>query len=148
MDCRQAAMRHLLLVDDDRALLAELKEVLEEEGFRVTTAGNGARALAMLTAGGVPDAILLDLLMPVMDGWELMCRLEERDDLRGVPVLVMSAAVHMARPRVGVRYIPKPLCMETLLAEIGAVIAGNPPAQARQPAPPPTGTAPAADAAE
>jgi CheY-like chemotaxis protein len=60
-----------------------------------------------------------------MDGWELLCRLEERDDLRGVPVLVMSAAAHMAAPRVGVRYIPKPLCIETLLAQVAGMIVGD-----------------------
>jgi two-component system phosphate regulon response regulator PhoB len=129
-------MHHLLVVEDDRDLLAELKEVLEEEGYLVHTAGNGERALARLSAGLFPDAILLDLLMPVMDGWELMRRLEERGDLRDVPLLVMSSAVRDERSRVGVRYIPKALGIEALLAQVADMIAGRPPAEAQSPTAP------------
>jgi two-component system, OmpR family, response regulator MprA len=81
----------LLVVDDDDDFRGSLAEALELEGYLVAEASNGAQALEWLREGERPAAVLLDLWMPTMDGWQLRLALEERcyDDLA---VVVMTAA--------------------------------------------------------
>jgi signal transduction histidine kinase len=83
--------RRLLLVDDDAELRSSLSEMLREEGYDVTDAANGSEALELLRELPTPDLILLDLMMPVKDGWQF--RLEQRRDpaISSIPVLAMSA---------------------------------------------------------
>jgi CheY-like chemotaxis protein len=81
----------VLLVEDDLPIRDSLGEALTEEGFDVSTAGNGAEALERLRSGRRPAVIVLDLMMPVMDGWDF--RQQQLDDpvLRDIPVVVVSA---------------------------------------------------------
>jgi CheY-like chemotaxis protein len=81
----------VMLVEDDRAIRDMLRELLEDEGYRVKWAENGRDALARLRTGGAPRLILLDLMMPVMDGWAF--REAQRGDpaLSHIPVIVLSA---------------------------------------------------------
>jgi DNA-binding response OmpR family regulator len=82
----------VLLVEDDAAIRDALRELLEAEGYVVQGAANGREALARLRGGGHrPRLILLDLMMPVMDGWEF--RQAQRGDpaLACIPVVVLSA---------------------------------------------------------
>jgi len=81
----------VLLVEDDLPIRDSLGEALTEEGFDVSTAGNGAEALERLRSGRLPSVIVLDLMMPVMDGWDF--RQEQLGDpaLRDIPVVVVSA---------------------------------------------------------
>ncbi|HEY0713398.1 MAG TPA: response regulator [Polyangia bacterium] len=82
----------LLLVDDDDDLRVSLAEALEESGFAVVQAENGQRALALLESER-PDLVLLDLLMPVLNGWQF-CQAKERNPATAaIPVIAMSAAV-------------------------------------------------------
>ncbi|HEX9401416.1 MAG TPA: response regulator [Anaeromyxobacter sp.] len=85
-----ASHARILLVEDDSALRSALAELLVERGFEVACAGDGREALAAL-CGPVPSIILLDLAMPVMDGWAF--RAEQRRDprLAGIPTVVLSA---------------------------------------------------------
>ena len=62
--------KEILLVEDDRGIRTSLQEILEDEGYAVATAENGRVALEALRAGASPDLIVLDLRMPVMDGWQ------------------------------------------------------------------------------
>src|ERR1700748_193247 len=82
----------VLIVDDDRDMRDTVAAALETEGYAVRCAENRAQALALL-GGYLPEAIVLDLSMPVMSGWELLEAVAERRDLCGVPVLVLSAMV-------------------------------------------------------
>jgi CheY-like chemotaxis protein len=86
------SLRRLLLVEDEAPIRAALGEALQEEGFEVVAAANGREALDFLRNSPRPSAILLDLLMPVMDGWDF--RHEQLNDplLRDIPVLVVSAS--------------------------------------------------------
>jgi CheY-like chemotaxis protein len=82
---------HILVVDDDPDLRRTLAEVLEDEGFQATCARNGEEALRLLT-GSPPSAILLDLTMPVMDGWAFRERQRLDPALARIPTVVISAA--------------------------------------------------------
>ncbi len=95
--CEQAARtdaaataRPILLVDDDVAFRRELKEILQEHGYSVETADNGWQAWAYLQANPPPSLILLDLMMPVMDGWELHAALRSNPALCTVPTVILS----------------------------------------------------------
>jgi CheY-like chemotaxis protein len=107
-----------LIVDDDAFARNALAQILEGEGYAVTCAANGREALRLLRGAPLPDLILLDLVMPVLDGFSF-CRLQERDArLASVPVLVVSAeeVAHgaAAAPQV-VGRVPKPIAVEELL---------------------------------
>jgi signal transduction histidine kinase/CheY-like chemotaxis protein len=85
-----AAIGHVLLVEDDEVTRTTIRQVLEREGWEVAEAGNGRIALDSLAAR-VPDAIVLDLLMPVMDGFEFIAELHGCAEWHRVPVLVVTA---------------------------------------------------------
>ena len=82
----------VLLVDDDPAIRSAVKEFLHEQGFTVIPATNGADALNTLRTGLRPDVILLDILMPVMDGWDFRAAQLADASLRTIPVIVISAS--------------------------------------------------------
>jgi CheY-like chemotaxis protein len=74
---------HILAVDDSEQILLVVRHALESEGYRVSTAGNGAHALAFL-ASAIPDLILLDVMMPRMGGFEVLERIRGESRLVGV----------------------------------------------------------------
>ncbi len=112
----------ILVVDDDGDIREFVRAVLEDQGYEVRTATNGQAALDKVRRDP-PGAILLDLMMPVMDGW---CFLKARLTLAATcqcPVLVMSAAGGpcMAR-QLGARdFIAKPFDLDTLLGKVAAL---------------------------
>jgi signal transduction histidine kinase len=113
----------LLLVEDDSSIRFALSDMLTDEGFDVTTVVNGRDALEELRRSAPPDVILLDLMMPVMDGWEF--RVEQRADplLASIPLLAMSADLSAkARAIAADGYIRKPIDFPDLLRQLhGAV---------------------------
>jgi PAS domain S-box-containing protein len=114
-----ARRQRILVVDDDEDFRREVIDLLASHGHTVIGAAHGREALAHLEAGGAPDLILLDLMMPVMDGWELFAALKDDPALREVPLVVMTCA---DRDRVGpalegaVAFLPKPFTRDRLLA--------------------------------
>ena len=86
----------LLLVDDDADVRDSLQALLEGDGFTVRTAGNGREALELLEGGLVPDLIVLDLSMPVMDGPSFLAAMDAHSTLAGLRVLVVSANLDLA----------------------------------------------------
>lgn len=107
-------MRRLLVVDDELAILEALQEVLSSEGYAVSTASNGAEGLKR-AAEEPPDLVLLDLMMPVMDGWEMLRRMKEDTRLQHVPVIVMSAGRVLAGELKGLHFLAKPFDLDRLL---------------------------------
>lgn len=81
----------VLVVEDDLETLASIRDVLELDGYSVVTAGHGEEALARLRELPLPKVILLDLMMPIMDGWEFLSRLKQSARLARIPVIVMTA---------------------------------------------------------
>lgn len=93
----------ILVVDDDRDILDAIEEALQREGYRVVSAGNGAEAIAVLARERI-DLILLDLLMPTMNGWEF---LDSRagDAASTPPLIIVSAAPGDVEPSPAVRAV-------------------------------------------
>jgi signal transduction histidine kinase/DNA-binding response OmpR family regulator len=89
-DISRPAARSVLLVDDDEIMRESVRRVLEAEHWEVATAANGKEALERL-AGLDPDVIVLDLMMPVMDGFEFLHEMRAHADWRDIPVLVLTA---------------------------------------------------------
>ena len=86
------ATKIILVVEDELDLLEVTRFALECEGFGVETARNGQEALELLRAGARPGLVLLDLMMPVMNGWELLDEIARTPSLQGIPIVVLTAA--------------------------------------------------------
>jgi CheY-like chemotaxis protein/predicted transcriptional regulator len=84
------AGNRVLVVDDDADIRQQLAEILAEEGYDVITAANGREALDRLRDGGRPSLILMDLSMPVMDGWALRAELKKDPRMQEIPVVLLS----------------------------------------------------------
>jgi CheY-like chemotaxis protein len=83
-------VKSVLLVDDEFALTDTLKEFLEDEGYSVECAGNGREALEAMERR-VPDLVVSDMMMPLMDGYALLREMRSRSNLKAVPVLLTSS---------------------------------------------------------
>ncbi len=83
--------RTILLVEDDAVLQGAMKMMLEWEGYRVTCAANGQEALDRLRDSAPPGLIVLDLMMPVLDGWQFLDDRQHDPALADIPVLVVTA---------------------------------------------------------
>jgi CheY-like chemotaxis protein len=106
----------ILIVEDDADLRDMMAQLLTLEGFKTETVANGRDALEYLQKGDPPDLILLDLMMPVMDGWEFRRRQREDPALADVPVVVLSALDQTrAADLGGTAFLKKPLDFDRLL---------------------------------
>ncbi|HZU84489.1 MAG TPA: response regulator [Polyangiaceae bacterium] len=111
-------MAHVLIVDDDPDILEALEFALQEAGYQTEIATNGREAMDRLVRGGRrPALILLDMLMPVMDGVEFLAAVRQRPSLAQIPVLVISAA-STVDPPPGTRVLQKPLSLDHLLEAV------------------------------
>jgi CheY-like chemotaxis protein len=84
--------KDVIIVEDDTAVRDAICDVLHEVGYAVAAFENGRTALEYLRDGNRPCLILLDLMMPVMDGWAFLCERREDPKLAEIPVAVLSAA--------------------------------------------------------
>jgi CheY-like chemotaxis protein len=91
----------ILLVDDNSDILEVIRVILETEGYAVVTANNGFEALEQLRAGLTPQLIILDLTMPVMDGWEFRDQQLADPALRDIPTIIYSAVGSVRQESVG-----------------------------------------------
>jgi CheY-like chemotaxis protein len=107
----------VLVVDDDSDIRDAICGVLEAEGYTTLSADNGVRALEVLTEGRRPCVVLLDLMMPVMTGWEFMKEVRSKKELDDLPVVVVSA--FSDQPAHGAkRMLKKPLDVQKLLSAV------------------------------
>jgi CheY-like chemotaxis protein len=119
-------VKTLLVVDDEAGITEALNDLLSEEGFHVLVASHGKEALERM-AGKRPDLILLDYMMPVMDGRELWLALQGDAAARDIPVLMMSAVPRASLPPdcKPVAFLRKPFTIDRLLAEVNRLL-GSP----------------------
>ena len=110
-----SAKPRILVVDDDLSTVEALSSLLEDEGYEVLRAFNGKLALNQLRTSPRPNAIILDLMMPVMDGWEFRRQQQKMADAASIPVVVVSA-LRQAKPFEGAAAVlTKPLDIDALL---------------------------------
>jgi CheY-like chemotaxis protein len=105
----------VLVVDDEPSILEMLDGLLTDEEYRVVTAASGYQALDVIS-GEIPDVILLDIMMPDLDGREVCRRLRADPRTRKIPVVLMSAAQRISIAEVGADvFLPKPFDLPRLL---------------------------------
>jgi CheY-like chemotaxis protein len=111
----------VLVVDDDVAIRDALRDVLGPEGFDVSVAQNGAVGLTAMRSS-CPDIVVLDLMMPVLSGWEVLEVTDADADLRDIPIIVLSAMcapLASAERRGGVRHsFCKPVDLDALVGAL------------------------------
>jgi CheY-like chemotaxis protein len=132
MHSERSSDRLVLVVDDDPDILQTLALCLSTEGYHVLMAANGQEALEVL-AREKPACVLLDLMMPVMDGWQFVSELEARG-ARRMPILVLSADRAVQQHSIKLRaegYLAKPFDLEDLLGKVSQLISGAGGAAAR-----------------
>jgi two-component system response regulator MprA len=115
----------ILVVDDERAVRDSLRRALELEGYEIELAADGNEALSRLESGDEPDAVILDVLMPGVDGLEVCRRL--RSSGSSLPVLMLTARTEVEDRVAGLDagaddYVTKPFALEELLARMRALL--------------------------
>jgi CheY-like chemotaxis protein len=122
----------ILVVEDDAQIRWLISELLTDEGYTVVEAANGQAALAYLhTAPDLPRLIILDLMMPIMNGWDFL-RARQRDPVvQAIPVLVVSAtpSIEASVAALGAQEaLKKPIDLDRLVALVQRYRPGRPPA--------------------
>lgn len=118
-------MAKLILIIEDDADLARLEaEVLESAGYRTAIAANGYEPLNHLRTNEHPDVILLDMMMPVMDGWKFREEQQELPDVASIPVVVVTADGDARAKAASIQaagYVVKPISIDSLLDAVEGI---------------------------
>lgn len=119
-------MARILVVDDEEDVLNVLRIVLSKSGYQVLTAASGMDGLT-LAQSERPDAILLDIMMREMDGWEVLKLLKLDDQTRDIPVMILSARVEPKDKIRGLQegaidYVTKPFAVREILEKIETIL--------------------------
>ena len=114
----------ILVVEDERSIADLVAEALKRQGYRVETAGDGDQALEAAEST-LPDLIILDLMLPKLDGWEVCRRLREEDTTRRIPIIMLTARRDEKDVVAGLElgaddYLRKPFSLAELLARVKA----------------------------
>jgi two-component system, chemotaxis family, chemotaxis protein CheY len=109
---------HVLLVEDDDHLREATADALRDSGIEVIEASDGRQGLEAMRAAP-PCLVLLDLMMPIMDGWELARVMASDPELAAIPICVVSAVPHQAPPQAR-HVLPKPTTLSALLSVVRA----------------------------
>ncbi len=120
-------VKRILLVDDEPELLKAMRIRLASWGYDVLTATNGKEAI-QLVKKKVPDAVILDIMMPEMDGWEVYKQMRADNALKNIPVIILTARNSsfeeiIARERAGVNdYVTKPFVPNDLRNSLARIL--------------------------
>lgn len=115
-------MSRILIVDDEQDILETLRLILEMEGYSVETASTGQQAIEKMSAL-VPDVVLSDVMMPVMNGLELLKRLQAHPQHRAIPVIITSAgSIDAEKLRGSCAFLKKPVDLDVLLRTIDRIL--------------------------
>lgn len=112
-------MKTILIVDDELDIVEAVKAILEEERYKVITCGNGREALKCLEDSR-PDLAIVDIMMPVMNGYETIKAIRHREDFAKLPILIMSAIVPAVKGKEysWAGYLQKPFSLHELLRQV------------------------------
>jgi CheY-like chemotaxis protein len=117
----RSAPPHILIVEDDEDYRECLCYFLEKEGLGASCAANGREALERLRAEPLPDLILLDLMMPVMNGWEFLLQRQGQPALASIPVMILSSLSRSAPSAPAenvVDFVDKPVDLRDLISKV------------------------------
>ena len=108
--------KKILVIDDDQDILKLIKIILENEGYEVKTAPTGEEGIKYAIQD-MPDLILLDIMMPIMDGWEILKMLHTDEGTRKIPVAMLTCKTDVKNKLIGLQegaidYITKPFGMD------------------------------------
>ena len=120
------ASKKILIVEDERDILHLVKHYLEKEGYRVSTAGAGAEGLKLAKAEH-PDLLILDLMLPGMDGLEVCKRLRADQPTAALPIIMLTAKAEESDTVIGLElgaddYVTKPFSPKALVARVKALL--------------------------
>lgn len=112
-------MKTVLIVDDELDIVEAVKAILEEDQYKVVTCGNGREALQYLTESQ-PDLAIVDIMMPVMNGYETIKAIRQREEFQKLPILVMSAIPPTTKPKepTWAGFLKKPFSLNELLKHV------------------------------
>jgi len=114
-------MADVLIIEDDPDIREDLAELLRARGYTVATASNGREALEGLRDGNHPRVILLDLMMPIMNGWDFRTHMLQDAGLAGIPVVLLSGAADVQQHAAALHaadFMTKPIKLDRLYATI------------------------------
>lgn len=112
---RNESYKSVLIIEDDDDVREALAQLLEDEGYGVHAAHNGREGLQIASQKAPPRVIVLDLMMPVMNGWEFLAARRNDPRLRDVPVVVVSATGDSERLSGATAFLRKPIDIRRLL---------------------------------
>ena len=120
--------KSILVVDDDADIRHSLTEILVDEGYDALTAGNGREALSMIRANHLPSLIVLDLTMPIMDGYEATRRIRANPDMTTIPIIAVTSYALAGDEAKALAagcnaYVTKPFSPRALLAKVREYLA-------------------------
>ena len=121
MDAVENAECTVLVVEDDAVSRANFAYALRQAGYHVVTAANGVQALRCVRSGPIPDVILLDMLMPQLDGWHFLDELKRHSASLSIPIIVTTSTIltpQWATTHGCAGFLHKPVEEEALLAEV------------------------------
>jgi two-component system response regulator VicR len=120
--------RRVVVIEDDPEMIELVKLILAKDGFDVAGANNGRDGLGIIEESQ-PDVVLLDLMMPDMDGWEVYQSMKAQDSMKNIPVIIITAKAQSIDRVLGLHiakvddYITKPFSPSELLTSVRKVIA-------------------------
>ncbi len=114
----------ILVVEDDSDIRAALVDMLESEGYHAESAGNGKEALDLLNSIPKPCLVLLDMMMPIMNGREFLDEVMKNSYLAPIPVLVVSAIADRTTTEGAIGFIKKPVDIDTVLKVVNQYCEG------------------------
>jgi DNA-binding response OmpR family regulator len=120
-------MKTILIVDDELDIVEAVKAILEEERYRVVTCGNGREALKCMEEH-TPDLAILDIMMPVMNGYETLKAIRQKSAFEKLPILIMSAITPTVKPKEHgwSGFLKKPFSLHQLLDQVHALAPQDP----------------------
>ena len=123
-------VKHILCIEDELEMIDLIRLILGRRGFEVTGANGGTEGLRLVRETH-PDLVLLDLMMPDMDGWEVYQQMKAEDSTRDIPVIVVTAKAQNIDKVLGLHiakvddYIAKPFSPQELLASVEKILSAN-----------------------